>query len=152
MNAHQDWCAGRLYAYPIAVSATPSPSQTTLVIPPETQQKFGEIIALIQASESMNDEERQYWINILPIMTPEQVQNLRQILDNEKTQLAAIDQKYSKEISSLGQEELIRRADEERRSRRQKLASAERQSEETEDTQAEDLLKKIETEGLGGTA
>lgn len=132
------------------MSTTPPPtsgSQATLVIPSETQQKFGEIITLIQASESMNDEERQYWINILPIMTPEQVANLRQILDNEKTQLAAIDKKYSKEISTLGQEELIRQADEERRNRRQKLKAAERQSEEAEDTQAEDLLKKIEIEG-----
>jgi len=123
---------------------TPAP---TIVIPPETQQKFGEIIALIQASESMNDEERQYWINILPIMTPEQVGNLRQILDNEKSQLAAIDKKYSKEISALGQEELIRQADEVRRNRRLKLKTTERQSEEAEDTQTEDLLKKIEIEG-----
>ena len=123
---------------------TPAP---TIVIPPETQQKFGEIIALIQASESMNDEERQYWINILPIMTPEQVGNLRQILDNEKSQLAAIDKKYSKEISALGQEELIRQADEVRRNRRLKLKTTERPSEEAEDTQTEDLLKKIEIEG-----
>ena len=127
--------------------ATPPTQTTSLVIPPETQQKFSEIITLIQGSESMNDEERQYWINILPIMTPEQVGNLRQILENEKSQLAAIDHKYSKEISALGQEELIRQADEKRRERRQKLLAAERQSEETEDSSAEDLLKKIETDG-----
>lgn len=126
---------------------TNPPTTSTLIIPPETQQKFGEIIALIQASESMNDEERQYWINILPIMTPEQIGNLRQILENEKTQLAAIDKKYSKEISALGQEELIRQADEERHNRRLKLKTAERQSEEAEDTVTEDLLKKIETDG-----
>lgn len=124
-----------------------TPPASSLIIPPETQAKFGEIIGLIQASESMNDEERQYWINILPIMTPDQVTNLRQILDNEKSQLAAIDRKYSKEISALGQEEVIRQADEQRQERRQKLQAAERQSEEAEDTDTEDLLKKIETEG-----
>lgn len=95
----------------------------------------------------MNDEERQYWINILPIMTPEQIQNLRHILDNEKTQLAAIDDKYGKEISALGQEELIRQADEKRRERRQKLQSTEQQEEEAEESKAEDLLKRIEEEG-----
>ena len=95
----------------------------------------------------MNDEERQYWINILPIMTPEQVANLKQILNNEKSQLAAIDQKYSKEISALGQEDLLRRADEERRTRREKLHSAERQEEEAEEVKTENLLKKIEAEG-----
>lgn len=129
---------------------TQGAAATSLVIPPETLEKFGEIIALIQASESMNDEERQYWINILPIMTPEQVGNLRQILDNEKAQLAAIDRKYSKEISALGQEEVIRQADEQRQQRRQKLQAAERQSEEAEDTDAENLLKKIETDSAGG--
>ena len=46
----------------------------------------------------MNAEERQYWINILPVMTPEQIENLRQILQNEKDQLAAIDAKYNKEM------------------------------------------------------
>ena len=124
----------------------PTP-QTALVIPPETLAKFPEILALIQGSESMNDEERQYWINILPIMTPEQVANLKQILDNEKSQLAAIDKKYSKEISALGQEDLLRRADEERRSRRETLYSAERKEEEAEDVKTEDLLKKIEAGG-----
>jgi hypothetical protein len=68
-----------------------------LVIPPETLEKFGVLIALIKGSESMNTEERQYWINILPIMTPEQITNLTEILTNEKTQLAAIDAKYTKE-------------------------------------------------------
>jgi isopropylmalate/homocitrate/citramalate synthase len=131
---------------------TPGSSALTLVIPPETQEKFGEIIAFIQASESMNNEERQYWINILPIMTPEQVGNLRQILSNEKAQLAAIDKKYSKEIAALGQDELIRQADDERRNRRLKRKTAERQSEEAEDSQTEDLLKKIETDGVGSGA
>ncbi|MEK7563790.1 MAG: hypothetical protein AAB544_05380 [Patescibacteria group bacterium] len=126
----------------------PNPSSASaLVIPPETQTKFPEILTLIQGSESMNDEERQYWINILPIMTPEQVANLKQILNNEKSQLAAIDQKYSKEISALGQEDLLRRADEERRTRREKLHSAERQEEEAEEVKTENLLKKIEAEG-----
>lgn len=127
---------------------TNPPAQgTALVIPAETQAKFPEILALIQGSESMNDEERQYWINILPIMTPEQIANLKQILDNEKSQLAAIDQKYSREISALGQEDLIRRADEQRRTRREELRNAERKDEETEDVKAEDLLKQIETQG-----
>ena len=49
---------------------------TTLQIPPDTQAKFGKFVDLIKGSESMNDEERQYWINILPIMTPEQIKNL----------------------------------------------------------------------------
>jgi hypothetical protein len=117
------------------------------VIPPETEQKFSDIVALIRSSESMNDEERQYWINILPIMTPEQVENLRKILTTERDQLSAIDRKYTKEISSLGQEEVLRRAGEVRSSRRKELTQQEAASEEAEDKVAEDLLKKIEVEG-----
>jgi hypothetical protein len=51
-------------------------NQSTLQIPPETQARFPELIALITQSESMNVNEQQYWVNILPIMTPEQLQNL----------------------------------------------------------------------------
>ena len=125
----------------------PQGTSTTLVIPPETEQKFSDIVALIRSSESMNDEERQYWINILPIMTPEQVENLRKILTTERDQLSAIDRKYSKEISTLGQEEVLRRAGELRNSRRKELTQQEAASEEAEDKVAEDLLKKIEVEG-----
>ena len=64
---------------------------TGLKIPDDVRSKFPELIDLIVASESMNDEERQYWINILPIMTPEQTEDLRGILDNERKQLEAID-------------------------------------------------------------
>ena len=72
------------------------PKASGLVIPPEIQAQFGPLIDLIRGSESMNDEERQYWINILPIMTPDQRKNLEDILVSEKQQLAAIDAKYGR--------------------------------------------------------
>jgi len=61
----------------------------SLVVPADTELRFGPILALIRGSESMNNEERQYWINILPIMTQEQIKNLEEILTSEKKQLAA---------------------------------------------------------------
>ena len=124
--------------------------QTGLQIPPELQQKFGDLIDLIKKSESMNDEERQYWINILPIMTPEQIQNLRDILENERKQLAAIDTKYQTEIEKLGQAEVIKQTEEERRSRRVARSSTEATHKEQEDKAADDILKQIE--GAGGKA
>lgn len=92
----------------------------------------------------MNDEERQYWINILPIMTPEQIQNLKEILDNEEKQLAAIDEKYAKEIERIGQGELVKQTEEQRKSRRSARESAEQTHKREEDRATEDLLKKIE--------
>jgi hypothetical protein len=113
-------------------------------MPPETAAKFGPLIDLIKGSESMNDEERQYWINILPVMTPDQVKNLQDILDNEKKQLAAIDEKYAKEMQKIEQSETARASEEERRKKRENRQSAEQTNKTTEEVEAENLLKKIE--------
>ena len=123
---------------------TPSTQGTGLTISDEVKAKYPELVQLIQASESMNDEERQYWINILPIMTPEQVQDLRNILDNEKKQLQAIDQKYATEIEQVGKAEVIKNTDEERRRKREERAQKEAAHASTEKESAEDILKKIE--------
>ena len=92
----------------------------------------------------MNDEERQYWINILPIMTPEQIQNLREILENERKQLAAIDAKYQTEVDKAGQAEILKHTEEERRKRRQERTGKETAHKQEEDKATEDILKQIE--------
>ena len=69
--------------------------QSNLKIPADIAQKFGDLIELIKASRSMDDSERQYWIDVLPIMSEDQIQNLRDILDNEKKQLAEAETAYS---------------------------------------------------------
>ena len=66
-----------------------------LNIPPETDAKFHELIGMIQESSSMDNDERQYWIDVLPIMTDDQITNLRGILENEKKQLADAASAYS---------------------------------------------------------
>ena len=128
----------------MADPAQKPPAQGGLQIPPEVQEKFGELIELIKASESMNDEERQYWINILPIMTPEQIQNLRDILENERRQLQEIDKKYSKEIDQAGQQELIARTASERTTRRKERLSKEAQALASENADTQNILKQIE--------
>lgn len=120
----------------------------TLVIPDELKAKFPELLALLLQSESMNDEERQYWINILPIMTPDQIGNLNTILTNERQQLASIDQKYSKEIERIGQQQLVAQTASERRQRRTERDESEQTTEQTEGRIAEDLLSQIEQSGV----
>lgn len=66
-------------------------TEVLLVIPPATLDSFPEFVALIQKSASMNTEERQYWIDMLPDMTEDQLSQLRAILVNERDQLASID-------------------------------------------------------------
>ncbi len=117
---------------------------SALTIPADTQAKFGELLELIKGSESMNDEERQYWINLLPVMTEEQIGNLREILGNEKTQLAAIDEKYGKELEKESTEKSIATMDEEKKKKKAERASAE-EADRQKDGTAEDLLKQIES-------
>jgi hypothetical protein len=120
-----------------------SASGVTLVVAPEVMAKFGETVELIKRSESMNDEERQYWVGILPSMTPEQLKNLQDILQNERKQLAAIDAKYSKELDSAGQQEAIRRTSEQRRKRREERSASEASHRMEESKQADALLGEI---------
>ena len=117
-----------------------------MTIPDDLRAKYPELIELILVSESMNDEERQYWVNILPVMTPEQVQNLLEILRNERDQLKAIDKEYAKEIEGMGQEELSRKITEERRRRSTDLRKSEHASAEDEEKETEEILKKIQGE------
>ncbi|MFA6039126.1 MAG: hypothetical protein WCV62_00150 [Candidatus Peribacteraceae bacterium] len=124
------------------------PPQTTgLKIPPDVAATYGPLVALIKASESMNDEERQYWVNILPVMTPEQVKNLQEILENEKAQLAAIDKKYAQEMGKIEQGESLKKAEDERRKMRETRTAAETSHRETEDKATEDILRQIEGQG-----
>ncbi len=119
-------------------------SSTGLTIPDDVQQKFGPMIELIKGSESMNNEERQYWINILPIMTPEQTKNLEEILTNEKKQLKAIDEKYSKEISTLGDDKVIEQMEMKIKEKRRQRAEMERKASEAEVQNEQALLQKIQ--------
>lgn len=94
----------------------------------------------------MNDEERTYWASILPAMTPEQIQNLKQILENEKRQLAEIDAKYAAAIEETGEKKDVKVIEQEHRKRKESLQAAERSDEEKEDKAADDLLKQIESD------
>jgi len=114
-----------------------------LTIPDDTQTRFSELIDMIKASESMNDEERQYWINILPIMTPEQIQNLSDILTNEKRQLAAIDKKYSETLSEDEQKDRIESTEMEMQKRRKQRLQKEADFEQKDEEASVDLLNKI---------
>lgn len=119
-------------------------TEPTLIIPDDIKGKHPTLIPLIVRSESMNDEEKQYWINILPVMTPDQIEKLTKILQDERTQLDAIDAKYAQKIEVIGQKEFIKRVDEERRERRSKRTQEERATEGGESKSEADILLDIE--------
>ncbi len=70
---------------------------TGLIIPDQVRKKYPDLLKLIVLSESMNLEERNYWLQVLPVMTPDQVAELRDILVTERRKLTAIDARYAKD-------------------------------------------------------
>jgi len=64
-----------------------------IVIPDEARSKYPDLIPQILASPSMDDADKNYWFSVLPIMTEDQIAELRDILASEKRQLDALGQK-----------------------------------------------------------
>jgi hypothetical protein len=79
----------------------------TFQISDELQAKYPELINLIIATESMDDDERQYWFDIMPSMTDPQIDRLFDILETERKKLQELEVKYQKEIKSLNEKHLI---------------------------------------------
>jgi hypothetical protein len=118
---------------------------SSLNIPEETRAQFPKLIPLIEKSPSMNDEERQYWIDVLPIMTEDQLTNLNEILGNEKTQIDEANKVYSDGVKKA--ENQVKSAFDEGLYKAKKKARivAETQHETEERAHEEALLKEIAT-------
>ena len=125
-------------------TATATKDDTILNIPEETLQKFPELVEFIKASPSMNDEERQYWVDVLPIMTDEQIENLSDILTNEKKQIDTINQEYQQDMDDAASK--AKKAFDESAYRERKMIrlEAERLEEEKEKENEEALLQEME--------
>lgn len=79
----------------------------TFTILDEIQVQFGALVDLILWSESIDNNEKQYWFDILPSMTNEQIDRLFNILTTEKNQLEELNVKYQDEIKTLNEKHLI---------------------------------------------
>ena len=73
----------------------------------EIQAKYPELIELIIKTESMDNDERQYWFDIMPSMTDAQIDRLFDILETERRKLQELEVKYQKEIKALNEKHLI---------------------------------------------
>lgn len=118
-------------------------STTPIIVPADVRAKFGELVDLIVASESMNDDERRYWIDILPVMNEDQVSKLRDILAREREQLAAIDAKYAKDMTQIADAQSVQAIGEERRQRNETRAAGEAEARADEEKAAEGLLDQM---------
>jgi hypothetical protein len=97
----------------------------TYQIDEEVQVKFPELIKMILLTESMDDDERQYWFDIMPSMTDDQIDRLFNILDTERRKLEELEMKYQDEIKNLNEKHLIEWQEFQMKDSKKKIAKAE---------------------------
>lgn len=113
-------------------------------IPQFVKDTYPDLIPLIIETESMSDDERQYWFSILPIMTEEQVSKLREILINEREQLKKLDDEYVKQLKKINDEQIAKWHEVEVKEKWKKIKTKEATAEEKEKMHEEELLKKMQ--------
>jgi len=118
--------------------------KSTLSIPADIAEKFGELVELIKGSRSMDDGERQYWVDVLPIMSEDQIKNLRDILDNEKKQLAEAATAYSEGMQEKVRNVAVEFDEEAFKEKKRVRLEAERMAEEDEKAGEAAALKELE--------
>ncbi|MDP4008530.1 MAG: hypothetical protein Q8P68_05060 [Candidatus Peregrinibacteria bacterium] len=113
-------------------------------IPADMQQKYPALVDLVVMTESMTDDERQYWFQIMPVMTEQQLLKFQGILETEKKQLQKLDQEYDDQLKKLNSRHLIEWQEFETREKRKEIETAEKQSEVQEKKAEEDLLQQLD--------
>jgi hypothetical protein len=114
------------------------------IVPSLIRQKFPNLVKMIYETESMDQDEREYWLQIMPIMSEEQVVKLLDILKNEKEQLEKLDAEYDEEMARINAQK-NRKIDEVKL--KEKLTSikkAETSSESDEKAKEAELLRQLE--------
>lgn len=106
----------------------------------EIQAQYTELVQLILETESMDNDEKQYWFDIMPSMTNDQIDRLFNILDTEKKKLEVLEEKYQVEIKKLNEKHLIEWQEFQMKDSKQKIKAA--QDNEKEDD-ADDVLKML---------
>lgn len=114
----------------------------TFQIDDKMQAQFPELIKLVLETKSMDDEERQYWFDIMPSMNDEQIDRLFEILDTEKKKLEQLEQNYQKEIKSLNEKHLVEWQEFQVKDRKEKIAKAQEEDAKN-DSDPDDLLKQL---------
>jgi len=106
-----------------------SKKKVKIIIPDAAREKYPDLIPMILESTSMDDEERNYWFSVLSIMTPDQIKELRSILESEQNR-KKMSSSSSKNIDS-----------EKKKKIQQERMEKEKKERKMESAEAEDILK-----------
>ncbi len=116
----------------------------TFTILDEIHVKYGELVELVLGSESIDNNEKQYWFDIMPSMTDEQIDRLFNILMTERHQLEELNVKYQEEIKTLNEKHLIQWQSLQSQKAKEKIQAAEKTDTSKQDAHnALDMLDSI---------
>ncbi len=128
----------------VAMSSAQGPNPKKKFSMPENVRKnFPDLAQLIEETESMNDDEREYWFQILPIMTDDQISKFRDILLNEKKQLQKLDKEYEAKLDKLNEKHMIEWKEFEAKEKREAIETAESEAEVKEKAKEAELLERL---------
>lgn len=110
----------------------------------EFMESDSELIILILKSKALDtDEEKQNWLNLLPLMTEDQVVKLREILVKEVKKLEEIENKYDTKRKDLKKKYLMRWQKIGYLEKVQEVKEKEEMMKSKEEDEAENLLNSI---------
>ncbi len=99
---------------------------------------------VLRASKTSTQyNEKQYWFDILPSMTDEQIDRLFDILETERRKLEELEIKYQDEIKMLNEKHLIEWQEFQTKESREKIKKAEENDQEN-NISADDVLKMLD--------
>ncbi len=100
----------------------------------EIEQQYSELVKLVLATESMDNSEKQYWFDILPSMSNDQIDRLFDILETERKKLEELEIRYQEEIQNLNEKHLIEWQEFQSKDTRDKVSQAEAKDKKDDDT------------------
>jgi len=108
----------------------------------EVEMKYPELVKLVLNTESMDANEKQYWFDILPSMTDEQVDRLFDILETERRKLEELEVRYQEEIRVLNEKHLLEWQELQAQRSRSNIKQAEEKD--SEKGNVDDVLKMLD--------
>lgn len=110
----------------------------TFTVLDEIQVKYPELVDLVLGSESIDNNQKQYWLDILPSMTNEQIDRLFNILMTERIEIQKLDLQFQEDVKALNEKHLIQWQALQSQKAKEKIAEAEKNDSSKKD--AEDAL------------
>lgn len=110
----------------------------TFTIIDEIQVRFPELVDLILTSESIDNNQKQYWLDILPSMTNEQIDRLFNILMTERQEIERLDLQFEQDVKALNERHQIQWQALQSQKAKEKIAEAEKND--TSKKDADDAL------------